>query len=89
MTILVTGGAGYIGAHMVRLLLQRGAEVVVVDDLSTGSTTRLGDVPLVKIDIAEDAAVGEFGAAMHEYGVDSMIHIAAKKQVGESAERPA
>ena len=70
MTILVTGGAGYIGAHVVRLLLQRGAEVVVVDDLSTGSATRLGDVPMVEIDIAADVAVGKLTAAMHEHGVD-------------------
>jgi UDP-glucose 4-epimerase len=89
MTILVTGGAGYIGAHVVRLLLRRGAEVVVVDDLSTGSTARVGDVPLVEIDIAADVAVGKLTAAMHEHGVDSVIHIAAKKQVGESAQRPA
>ncbi|MGH3446127.1 MAG: UDP-glucose 4-epimerase GalE [Nocardioidaceae bacterium] len=88
MTVLVTGGAGYIGAHVVRLLRERG-DAVVVDDLSTGSAERVGDVPLVQVDISADDAVEKLTAMMHEYAVDSVIHIAAKKQVGESAERPA
>jgi UDP-glucose 4-epimerase len=88
MSILVTGGAGYIGAHVVRLLRDRG-DTVVVDDLSTGMPERVGDVPLVQIDLAADDAVEKLNAMMHEYAVDAVVHIAAKKQVGESAERPA
>ena len=65
MTVLVTGGAGYIGAHVVRLLRDRG-DTVVVDDLSTGAATRVGDVPLVQIDIAEDAAIDKLGALIQE-----------------------
>ncbi len=88
MTILVTGGAGYMGAHVVRLLRARGY-VVVVDDLCTGAAARVGDTPLVQIDIASDDAAEKMTAMMHEYAVDAVVHIAAKKQVGESAERPA
>ena len=89
MTVLVTGGAGYIGAHVVRLLQRRDGQVVVVDDLSSGSVGRVGDVPLISIDIAADDARDQLATTMSEHGVDSVIHIAAKKQVGESAARPA
>ena len=89
MTVLVTGGAGYIGAHVVRLLRSRAAEVVVVDDLSTGSAARAGDVPLISIDLSAEGASDHLATTMREHGVDSVIHIAAKKQVGESAVRPA
>ncbi|MGH3366992.1 MAG: UDP-glucose 4-epimerase GalE [Nocardioidaceae bacterium] len=89
MTVLVTGGAGYIGAHVVRLLDKRGDRVLVVDDLSSGEAGRVGQAPLVEIDLAADGAVEALEAAMREHQVSSVIHIAAKKQVGESAERPA
>ena len=89
MSVLVTGGAGYIGAHVVRLLHQRGDDLVVVDDLSSGDAGRVGDVPLVQVDLADPTAMGALTDAMRRYDVGSVIHIAAKKQVGESAERPA
>lgn len=89
MTILVTGGAGYIGAHVVRLLQQQGDQVVVVDNLSTGRRDRVGDAPIIEVDIATDAAVDLMADAMREHAVTAVIHFAAQKQVGESVARPA
>ncbi len=88
MTILVTGGAGYIGAHVVRLLRERAESVVVVDDLSTGSRERIGDTPLIQIDLATDQAHVALHDAMVEHQVEAIIHFAARKQVAESVARP-
>jgi UDP-glucose 4-epimerase len=86
MTVLVTGGAGYIGSHMVRCLRLAGREVVVLDDLSTGHRDAIpGDVPFVEGDIASTKVVGEL---VREHGVDSIVHFAAKIQVGESVVNP-
>lgn len=89
MAVLVTGGAGYIGAHVVRLLRDRGDDLLVVDDLSTGDARRLGDVPLVQVDLCDGTAVATLADAMRGHGVGAVIHIAAKKQVAESISRPA
>ncbi|MFC7405046.1 UDP-glucose 4-epimerase GalE [Georgenia alba] len=88
MSIMVIGGAGYIGAHVVRLLTERGEDVVVVDDLSTGVEDRVGGATLVELDVAGTDAQERLELVMRQRGVDSVIHFAAKKQVGESVERP-
>ena len=89
MSILVCGGAGYIGAHVVRLLSQRGDKVVVVDDLSTGSADRIGDATLVALDVASDQAQSVLSNVMVDEDVTAVIHFSARKQVGESVKRPA
>ena len=88
MSILVTGGAGYIGAHVVRLLQQRGEKVVVVDDLSYGSPTRIGDAKLVQLDVASSGARKVLFQTLIAEDVPAVIHFAARKQVGESVEKP-
>lgn len=88
MSVLVVGGAGYIGAHVVRLLRQAGSEVVVIDDLSSSTAERVGDATLVRFDVAADGATERIAAVMREHGVGAVIHFAAKKQVGESVQRP-
>jgi UDP-glucose 4-epimerase len=82
---LVTGGAGYIGAHVVRALLDAGETAVVLDDLSTGTAQRAGDLPLVVGTVLDEDLVRR---TLRDHRVDGIVHIAAKKQVGESVERP-
>lgn len=88
MTILVTGGAGYIGAHVVKLLHDQGERVVVVDDLSTGEEHRVGPARLVQLDLAAPEALDRLTSVMLEESVSAVIHFAARKQVGESVQRP-
>jgi len=89
MSVLVTGGAGYIGAHVVRALRDRGKEVVVVDDMSSGVAERIFGVPLLEVDLASADAVGRMTELMRDADVDSVVHLAARKQVPESVARPA
>ncbi|TQO20773.1 UDP-galactose 4-epimerase [Rhodoglobus vestalii] len=88
MRILVTGGAGYIGAHTSRLLAERGDYVLVVDDLVTGSRDRIPEIPVVSLNIANGSAE-QLEGLMREHRIDAVIHFAAQKRVGESVEKPA
>lgn len=88
MSILVTGGAGYIGSHVVRLLQNQGAETVVVDDFSSGIDQRIGASKHVRLNLAAPGAEAALVDAIRDYQVDSVIHLAARKQVGESVEKP-
>ncbi|NEB90553.1 UDP-glucose 4-epimerase GalE [Streptomyces bauhiniae] len=86
MSWLVTGGAGYIGSHVVRAMTAGGESVVVYDDLSTGSADRVpAGVPLVVGSVLDQELLEH---TLREHGVTGVVHIAAKKQVGESVERP-
>ena len=82
------GGAGYIGAHVVRLLAQRGEKVVVIDDLSYGTADRIGDAKLVQLDVAAAGARKKIFQTLIDEDVTAVIHFAARKQVGESVEKP-
>ncbi|MEU4268347.1 UDP-glucose 4-epimerase GalE [Streptomyces sp. NPDC026092] len=86
MTYLITGGAGYIGSHVVRAMTRAGERVVVLDDLSTGYAERVPEgVPLV-VGSTLDREV--LDRTIAEHGVTGVVHLAAKKQVGESVEMP-
>lgn len=88
MTVLVTGGAGYIGSHVARLLLERGSKVVIADDLSTGLPNRLANLEHVQLDLAAYDALESIRSILRVHQVDSVIHLAARKKVGESVDRP-
>jgi len=86
MTWLITGGAGYIGAHVVRAMTEAGEQTVVYDDLSTGIAARVPDgVPLVQGSTLDAELVAR---TLADQDVTGVVHLAAKKQVGESVDRP-
>ncbi len=85
MTILVTGGAGYIGSLTARLLAERGREVVLLDSLERGCRAAARDLPLVVGDVADPSTVR---AVVDEHRVDALVHFAAYKAAGESMEQP-
>ncbi|CAN5366207.1 UDP-glucose 4-epimerase GalE [soil metagenome] len=89
VTVLVTGGAGYIGAHVVRLLAEMHRAALVVDDFSTGSRGRVSGAPVVELDLSETHAVDLLADVMVSRGVTSVVHLAGRKQVAESVARPA
>ncbi|MGV8912952.1 MAG: UDP-glucose 4-epimerase GalE [Rhodoglobus sp.] len=86
MTWMVTGGAGYIGAHVVRALVDAGMDAVIVDDLSTGFERFVPDgVPFVHADILDTAALIH---TMTTHNVTGVIHVAGFKYAGVSVQRP-
>jgi UDP-glucose 4-epimerase len=85
MTWLITGGAGYVGAHVVAAMREAGEQMVVLDDLSTGDPARLPDVELVVGSVLDDTTLAKvFGT----HDIHGVVHIAGKKQVEESVRRP-
>lgn len=86
MTWLITGGAGYIGAHVARAMTDAGERVVVLDDLSSGVVERLPEgMPLVRGSVLDRGLLDET-LARHE--ISGVVHLAGQKQVGESVEQP-
>ena len=92
-TILVTGGAGYIGSHTVLQLLEKGFEVIVLDNLSNASQISLRrveeitgkSITFIEGDIRDEAALNQL---FRRYEIDAVIHFAGLKAVGESVEQP-
>ena len=88
MTVLVTGGAGYIGSHVARILTESGTSVVVVDDLSTGLDSRVLGLPTLNLELSEAQSVGALEQLIQQHKITAVVHLAALKQVGESVEKP-
>jgi UDP-glucose 4-epimerase len=85
-TWLVTGGAGYIGSHVARRLLESGRDVVVLDDLSTGHREFVPEgVPFVDAPTYDEAAVAQTFAS---HPIDGIVHLAALKYAGVSVDEP-
>ncbi|WOC25918.1 UDP-glucose 4-epimerase GalE [Pseudoalteromonas sp. N1230-9] len=93
MTILVTGGAGYIGSHTVLELLQQGSEVIVLDNLSNSSNESLKrvkqitekEITFYQGDVQDRECLDEI---FKHHNIDSVIHFAGLKSVGESVAKP-
>jgi UDP-glucose 4-epimerase len=86
MAILITGGAGYIGSTVTRLLAARGYDAVVFDNLSTGHVRAVpAGVPLVEGDIGDAAALDRVFSA---HRIDTVMHFAALIEAGESMKTP-
>lgn len=93
MTVLVTGGAGYIGSHMVLQLLEEGHSVIVIDNLSNSSSESLERVKKITgktlqfypMDLLEKEKLNR---VFKEHSIDAVIHFAGYKAVGESVAKP-
>jgi UDP-glucose-4-epimerase GalE len=85
MTVLVSGGAGYIGSHVVKLLNSLDRDVVVLDNLYNGFQKSIGDNTFVKGDVSDEDLVRK---VCRDHKISQVIHFAALKSVGESMEQP-
>ncbi|RAT98740.1 UDP-glucose 4-epimerase GalE [Brevibacillus sp. Leaf182] len=86
MNVLVTGGAGYIGSHTVKVLLEKGIQVVVLDSLVTGHREAVpSTVPFYEGDIADSLLVTRI---VKRHAINAVIHFAARSLVGESVAKP-
>jgi len=85
MRVLVTGGAGYIGSHTVKLLRERGDQVVVLDTLELGHRAAIGNTPLVVGSTHDQSLVKE---VVGDHKIEAVMHFAAYKAAGESMQHP-
>lgn len=85
MTVLVAGGAGYIGSHTVKELVREGFEVLVLDNLSSGRPELVGGVPLVRADLLDREALARI---FRDHTIGAVLHFASLIQVGESYVNP-
>lgn len=83
--ILVIGGAGYIGSHMVRMLANQGYNPVVFDNLSKGHREAVANYPFELGDLGDKARLTE---VFKKYGIEAVMHFAAFAEVGESVKEP-
>lgn len=86
MKWLITGGAGYIGSHVTKAMVEGGEEVVIFDNLSTGKTNRVDKIASIEIGDIRDS--GKVEAVLRKHRVEGVIHLAAKKSVEESRRIP-
>ncbi len=85
MNVLLTGGAGYIGSHVIRALTAGGHECVAYDNLGNGHAEAVGEAKLIVADLADGDALR---AALKENAIDAVVHLAAFIEAGESVEKP-
>jgi UDP-glucose 4-epimerase len=86
MRVLVTGGAGYIGSHTVKVLRERGDQVVVLDTLEQGHRAAIGKTPLI---VGSTQDQGLLKEVINDHKIEAVIHFAAYKAAGESMTAPA
>ena len=86
--VLVTGGAGYVGSHTVRELLERGEKVFVLDDLSEGHAAAVSGASLIKADLSQESTSSVLDDLLSSEEFDAVLHFGAKAYVGESVSNP-
>jgi UDP-glucose 4-epimerase len=85
MNVLLTGGAGYIGSHVVRALAEAGHRCVVYDNLSKGNAQAVAGAELVQADVTD---VRTLTTVLRDHAIDAVIHLAAFIEAGESVAQP-